>query len=97
MVKLLLRQGGERWINYHPFTTGLLQQTLSFQLIAFFLDMAEIVCMKFQVREALLVTMQDDIILSYSSRNLAMLVYRNSLRNLIFFLYYITESLSGYV
>ena len=97
MVKLLLGQRREGGINDHPFASCLLEQALGPQLIALFLDMAEIICMELQVRETLLETVQDDIVLINTARNLVMLVYRNGLGNLILFLNHISEGFTRYI
>ena len=73
----------ERWIHHHILAVGLLNHALGMHLVGFFLQMAHVLRLSLLVMEALLMTVQDDVILFESSRDVLLLAVESHLRHLV--------------
>ena len=73
----------EWWIHHHILAVGLLNHALGMHLVGFFLQMAHVFRLSLLVMQALLVAMQDDVILLESARDVLLLAVESHLRHLV--------------
>ena len=69
----------ERWIHHHILAVGLLNHALGMHLVGFFLQMAHVLSLSLLVVKALLMTVQDDVILLESARNVLFFAVESNL------------------